>query len=135
LPFVAGVFASQARADAELAAIPANRHAHCEVGSRADLEFPCLILEAEGHFELVTETEALAVLVSKQTESRLAQSAERDEEPAFLNVYRLAEEFAPRRPGADYMGSIPHWHLSARDLDEVRRHGLSVLWAAGPAHD
>lgn len=128
LPFVAGVFASRTRAEAELAAIPSDIRARCAVEERADLEFPCFILEADGGFELATEAEALAAVVAIRPESRVSPGAGADEDELLMNVYRLTDEFAPPRPGVDDMGHIPHRHLDAPEVETIRRLGLAALW-------
>lgn len=51
-----------------------------------------------------------------------------DEEWCYTNLYRVAEDFSPKKPGKDYMGLLPHYHIDNDVLTEIKENGLASLW-------
>ncbi|MGE0548790.1 MAG: hypothetical protein AB7O24_23940 [Kofleriaceae bacterium] len=40
----------------------------------------------------------------------------------------MTDELTPKRPGADAMGCLWHWHVGNADLDQIDAFGLAALW-------
>jgi hypothetical protein len=59
-----------------------------------------------------------------------ANANRKDDEWCYVTLYRLTEDYVPRRPGTDYMGMLPHWHIDTSLLDIIEHGGLAELWRA-----
>jgi hypothetical protein len=122
--WVSGVFRSKAATDAYLAQIPSPDRAKHSVLDLVGLSYPLYICEdsAEG-FRFLTEAEIVAELKQYATERR-----REDEDWCYTNLYRITDDWRPRRPGADSMGALPHYHVNNGILRCVEQDGFESLW-------
>src|SRR5262245_52833636 len=121
--WISGVFDCKAATDAYLALIPAEARAKQSVIELPGLSYPFYICEDEKGFRFLTEAEATAAL-----KQYAGQQWRDDEDWCYANLYRIAEDWRPKRPGSDYMGILPHHHVTNFTLESVARDGVESLW-------
>jgi hypothetical protein len=120
-PYLAAVLATPVACERHLSDIPDSLRRHCTIEVRAELSFPCFAAQDHEGIRLLSEAEVMMELAQ-------ANANRKDDEWCYVNLYRLAEEYVPHRPGTDYMGILPHWHIDNSVLDIIERGGLAVLW-------
>jgi len=121
--WISGVFGSRAVADAYLALIPEVQRPRHTVTDLGALTFPLYVCEDDQGFRFLTETEAIAEL------KRYAEDLRReDEDWCYTNLYRIAGDWQPYLPGTDYMGVLPHHHITNYTLECIKRGGFEGLW-------
>jgi hypothetical protein len=121
--WISGVFTSKAATDAYLALIPGEARAKQSVIDLPELSYPLYICEDEKGFRFLTEAEVATEL------KKYAGELRRDDEGwCYTNLYRVADDWQPKRPGTDYMGALPHHHVTNFTLQCVEQHGFESLW-------
>jgi hypothetical protein len=121
--WISGVFSSKAATEAYLALIPDGARSKQSVIELHGLSYPLYICEDEREFRFLSEAEVAAEL--KQYAGDLRRE---DEGWCYTNVYRISGDWRPKRPGTDYMGALPHHHVTNSTLDCVERYGFNSLW-------
>lgn len=127
--WISGVFASRAAADDYVESIPADVRSEHTVISLVGRDFPLFIFEDEAGFRFPTEAEVAAEFERLEADPALA-----DESGVFVNLYRVPGKWRPKKPGWDYMGALPHEHVTAGTLQNIRKFGFDSLWGR-PAAD
>jgi hypothetical protein len=121
--WISGVFSSKAATDAYLELISAGPRANQSVIELPGLSYPLYICEDERGFRFLTEAEIVAELKQYTGKQR------RDDEGwCYTNLYRIADDWRPQRPGTDSMGSLPHHHVTNDTLDCAEQYGFESLW-------
>jgi hypothetical protein len=121
--WISGVFRSKPAIDAYLALIPDGARAKHTVIELPGLSYPLYICDDELGFRFLTEAEVAAEL------RRFAGEQRRDDEDwCYTNLYRIADDWRPNRPGTDYMGALPHHHVTNSTLECVEQYGFESLW-------
>jgi hypothetical protein len=121
--WISGVFRSRAAADAYLTRLPDEERSKQAVIDLGGMTYPLYACEDDTGFRFLTEGEAVAEL------KRYAGDARRnDEDWCYTNLYRIAGDWQPKRPGADDMGALPHHHVTNFTLERMERDGFEALW-------
>jgi hypothetical protein len=122
-PYLAAVLDDAAACERHLNDIPDSLRRHCTIEACAERTFPCFAAKDQQGIRFLSEAEVM-------TELTQANSTRKDDEWCYVNLYRLTAEYVPHKPGTDYMGILPHWHIDNSLLDIIERSGLAVLWRA-----
>jgi len=121
--WISGVFSSRAAADAYLTLIPDGDRSKHVVIDLGGMTYPLYVCEDDKGFRFLKEDEAIAEL------RRCTGDARRDDEDwCYTNLYRIGGDWQPKRPGTDYMGALPHHHVTNFTLQYVERDGFAALW-------
>jgi hypothetical protein len=105
--WISGVFSSRAAADRSLTLIPDGERSKQVVIDLGGMTYPLYICENDMVFRFLTEEEAVAEL------KRYAGDARRDDQDwCYTNLYRIVGDWQPQCPGTDYMGALPHHHVT-----------------------
>jgi hypothetical protein len=113
--WIAGIFLQRTEAEAFLQA--ASRVAGLEL-RMVDLpvdRYPFLIVEKRGF-----EYGGIDLIRARLAELTPAG----DEDHIHMNIYAVYEDFAPAKPGSDYMGALEHWHIGDDQLKPPRSLAL-----------
>jgi hypothetical protein len=121
--WIPGVFDSKGAADAYFALIPHKaREKQCVI-HLPGLDYPLYLCEDERGFRFLSAAAVIAEL------KKYAGDLRRDvEDWNYTNVYRIASDWRPKRPGTDYMGALPHHHVTNETIRCVEEYGFESLW-------
>jgi hypothetical protein len=112
--WISGIFRERADAEEYFARIPENLQCWQQLCEVPFADYPLYIIEAGGfRFVAFDELEATLRGIDKGDGSV----------EAYLIAYKIEEDFAPRRPGADVMGLLEHVHVDDRFLRYYRAEG------------
>jgi len=121
--WISGVFGSRETAEAYLTLIHDGQRSKHSVTDLDGLNDPLYVCEDEKGFRFLTEAEAIAELKLYAGNLR-----EDDEDWCYTNLYRIAGDWRPKRPGTDEMGALPHHHVTNFTLECVEQSGFESLW-------
>lgn len=129
-PFVAGVFEDPHEAErfrARLSVEPGRVIREREV----DAGYPLFVVEQAGDFWLGSVHAAWRRIRSAADSCPDSEASPgvHSSEDSVVSVYVVRQDFAPEPPGADCMGLLPHWHLTASEC--ARISGPPALWGIG----
>ncbi len=88
---------------------------------RADLEWPCFVVEGSDGFAFCTADEGTALV------ARYVQFGSLDDDERKITVYRIVGAFLPKVPGRDEMGRLPHKHAGAAEAARIADSGIDLL--------
>lgn len=80
-------------------------------------DFPFFLVEDDDFFAATREE--LAEYVERAARERRRYGLEDLPQEIHMNVFRIGEQYAPQPPGADWMGSLSHFHVVNDTLDEA----------------
>jgi hypothetical protein len=121
--WISGVFDCRESAEAYLAQIPDGKRSKHSVIDLGGLTCPLYVCEDDKRVRFLTQAEAVAEL------ERYAGDLRRDDEDwCYTNLYRIASEWRPERPGTDGMGTLPHHHVTNFTIECVEQNGFESLW-------
>ena len=104
--------------------MPPHTAQSSRVQYRADLEWPCFVVEGFDGFAFCAADEGTALI------ARYLQFGSLDEEDRKITVYRVVGPFHPKVPGRDEMGRLPHTHAGAAEATRLVDSGIALLWSA-----
>ena len=121
--WISGIFTLRQSADDYFALIPDEvRHRHSIIEVEG-LTYPFYIIEDTEGFRFLSESEAYDVFVHP---SNPLKKHEGDSTYAIL--FRIEKDWVPKKPGWDYMGLLPHEHVTDATLDLIKREGVAAIW-------
>lgn len=105
--WISGIFQSLAGAEGFLVLIPEAARALQRIVEIQPEKYPLFIIEDNGF--------QYGDLGFIQTRLK-SLSPDGDEDHVHMNVYAVLEDFVPKVPGRDSMGSLLHWHITNESL-------------------
>ena len=54
-----------------------------------------------------------------------------DEDEVYFNIYTIESDYKPEKPGTDYMGILPHDHITNDFIDWYKKEGEDFLVRRG----
>ena len=121
--WISGAFHSRSAVDMYLSQIPKKQRSKQSIIDLAGLTYPLYICEDEKGFHFLTEVEVITALKHYTNDLR-----HDDEDWCYTNLYRIVGNWQPKLPGTDYMGSLPHYHVTNSTLEKVEQYGFESLW-------
>lgn len=123
--WLSGVFNTRQDAEAYLTTIDSERYG-LQTLLRLDQTFPLYIWSSGGEMAWLTEGDTRARL---QQLSAQTDRAKNGDDWCYANLYRVMAPWQPpRHPGSDYMGALPHHHVTNRTLEWLETSGFEALW-------
>ncbi len=118
--WISGFFRTRLAAQQYLDKVPASPSTVQTIRDVGPLTYPFFVAELEWKFEAL----------NGQGVQDLAReiSVRRSEFPGHFNLYRIVNDWSPARPGADYMGELPHVHVEEAELAKVVQRGPESLF-------
>ncbi len=106
--WISGIFRTRADAEALLGRVPETLSRWQQIVEVPFDDYPVYVVEADG-FRFLSLDGLKAVLEGTTTEGD-------DSVESHLTIYKIERDFAPRKPGEDSMGLLPHIHVDDRFL-------------------
>jgi hypothetical protein len=108
--WISGVFLAEEDATAFFARFPDRHREYLRIYEIPFAAYPVFMIESDG-FRFVSRDDAINAIRVERVPG---------EDVVYFNVYRFSSDYAPRKPGTDYMGAIPHHHIDNWALDNLQ---------------
>ncbi|MCL6603646.1 MAG: hypothetical protein K6T94_12280 [Paenibacillus sp.] len=118
--WISGIFEEQQAALKYYDAIPGDLKEYQSVTLTTSLSYPFYIVEEGPHFTYLDYYKDLEELLNHI-------NIIEDQDHVYFNLYYIAKDYIPKKPGTDYMGILNHLHIDNHFLEHYKVQGRDLF--------